>query len=273
MKKNYLTISEIAKMTNLPIRTLHYYDEIDLFKPAYVDPQTNYRYYDESQMYQLDLIKSLKYIGTPLKSIKYAQTLTLEQLYEFLAEQEKIVEERVKQLLEVQQTLLKTKNLLGDQLAIPYYNEVYETTVTAQRLLAIKTNKLSVMHPPDEYFSSLIKTAEREGTILVKYGAIYPFQSYEAMQDMYYDYLFTPLLTERYVELMQDNEEVLMMVAGTYACIAFLFDGEQSYFDAYEKLYNAVREPKSPVYEVYMPASYSPTESPQYIVELKVKIA
>lgn len=273
MKKNYLTISEISKMTNLPIRTLHYYDEIDLFKPAYVDPQTNYRYYDEMQMYQLDLIKSLKYIGTPLKSIKFAQTLTLEQLYEFLAEQEQIVEERVKQLLEVQQTVLKTKSLLAEQLNIPRYNEVYKTKLSAQRLLAIKTTNLSLLHNPDEYFSSLMKTAEREGTIIGKYGGMYPFENYESIEQMYYDYLFTPLLTERYVELIQENEEVLIMPAGTYACIAFVYENEAQHFQAYKTLFAAIHEPKSPVYEVHMPASYSPTESPQFVVELKVKIS
>lgn len=272
MKKNYLTISEISKMTNLPIRTLHYYDQIDLFKPAYVDPQTNYRYYDESQMYQLDLIKSLKYIGTPLKSIKYAQSLTLAQLLEFLTEQEAIVEQKVQRMLEVQQTLLKTKKLLAEQLSIPSYNEIYETHVTTQRLLAIKTPNLSLLHVPDEYFSSLTKTAEREGTIIGKYGGIYPFKHYESMQDMHYDYLFTPLLTERYVDLVQEDEEVLMMPEGTYACIAFLFGQERDYFSAYQQLFDAVTEPKSPVYEVYMPVSYAPTESPHYIIELKVKI-
>ena len=173
MKKNYLTVSEISKMTNLPIRTLHYYDQIDLFKPAYVDPQTNYRYYSDSQIYQLDLIKSLKYIGTPLESIKYAQSLTPAQLLEFLTEQEQIVEQKVQRMLEVQQALLKTKELLTEQITIPKYNEVYETKVTKQRLIAIKTENLNILNIPDEYFSSLTKTVEREGTIISKYGGIY----------------------------------------------------------------------------------------------------
>ncbi|MER2192926.1 MAG: MerR family transcriptional regulator [Solibacillus sp.] len=272
MKKNYLTVSDISKMTNLPIRTLHYYDEIDLFKPAYVDPQTNYRYYDESQIYQLDLIKSLKYIGTPLKSIKYAQSLTLAQLLEFLTEQEQIVEEKVQRMLEVQQTLLKTKNLLAEQLNIPKYNEIYLTNVTAERLLAIKTTDLNLLNATDEYFSILTKTAEREGTIIGSYGGIYPFKNYETIHQIYYDYLFTPLLTARYVDLVQEDEEVLIMPAGTYACIAFLLENEAMYFQAYKKLFASVKEPQSPVYEVYMPVSYAPTESPQYVVELKVKI-
>ena len=272
MKKNYLTVSEISKMTNLPIRTLHYYDQIDLFKPAYVDPQTNYRYYSDSQIYQLDLIKSLKYIGTPLESIKYAQSLTPAQLLEFLTEQEQIVEQKVQRMLEVQQALLKTKELLTEQITIPKYNEVYETKVTKQRLIAIKTENLNILNIPDEYFSSLTKAVEREGTIISKYGGIYELKDYETIHQIYYDYLFTPLLTDRYVALVHEDEKILVMEEGKYASIAFLFDNNETYFNAYKKLFNAVKQPQSPVYEVYMPMNYSLTETTQYIVELKVKI-
>ena len=70
MKSNYYSIGQMAKMTNLSGQTLRYYDRIDLFKPIYTDALTNYRYYTESQLYTLDLIKSFKYVGTPLDKIK-----------------------------------------------------------------------------------------------------------------------------------------------------------------------------------------------------------
>ncbi|MFP5303744.1 hypothetical protein R2R70_21430, partial [Cobetia sp. SIMBA_158] len=85
------------------------------------------RYYRDSQIYQLDLIKSLKYIGTPLESIKYAQSLTPAELLDFLSEQEQFVEEKVQRMLMVQQTLLKTKELIAELITIPTYNEVYQT--------------------------------------------------------------------------------------------------------------------------------------------------
>lgn len=268
----YLTIGEIAKITNLPIRTLHYYDQIDLFKPVHVDPETNYRYYSETQIYKLDLIKSLKYIGTSLENIKVAQSLTPEQLFEFLAEQEQIVEKKVKQMLEVQQTLLKTKKLLEEQINIPVYNKVYEMEVSSQRLLAIKTEDVNVLDEPDEYFSSLIKTVEREGSVMnSRYGGIYPLKPYEKIDAIYYDYLFTPLLTERYLELLNEGVEVLTMPEGKYACIAFEFN-ESAYFKAYKQLEAYVKHPQSAVYEVFMPINYSPVEQLGYIFELKVKI-
>jgi len=43
-------IKEFSKLTNVPIKTLRYYDEIDLFKPEYVDKNNNYRLYSDEQI-------------------------------------------------------------------------------------------------------------------------------------------------------------------------------------------------------------------------------
>lgn len=81
MKDSFYSIGEVSKLANVSIKALRYYDKIDLFKPAYVDPDTKYRFYTDSQLYHLDLIKSLKYIGTPLEEMKKAQELEMEELF------------------------------------------------------------------------------------------------------------------------------------------------------------------------------------------------
>ena len=43
-----LRIGEFSKLSGVPIRTLRYYDEIDLFKPIYVN-EKGYRYYSYHQ--------------------------------------------------------------------------------------------------------------------------------------------------------------------------------------------------------------------------------
>lgn len=70
MEEKLYSIGEVAKVANITIKALRHYDKIGLFKPAYVDPQTNYRYYRDSQLYRLDIIKSLISIGTPLGRLK-----------------------------------------------------------------------------------------------------------------------------------------------------------------------------------------------------------
>jgi DNA-binding transcriptional MerR regulator len=65
-----LRIGEFSKLSGIPIRTLRYYDEIDLFKPAEIDLFTDYRYYKEEQLEDLELINRLKSVGFTLEEIK-----------------------------------------------------------------------------------------------------------------------------------------------------------------------------------------------------------
>lgn len=65
-----LRIGEFSKLSGVPIRTLRYYDEIDLFKPAEIDLFTDYRYYKEEQIEDLELINKLKSVGFSLDEIR-----------------------------------------------------------------------------------------------------------------------------------------------------------------------------------------------------------
>lgn len=65
-----LRIGEFSKLTGVSIRTLRYYDQIDLFKPAEIDLFTDYRYYKEEQVEDLELINKLKSVGFSLEEIK-----------------------------------------------------------------------------------------------------------------------------------------------------------------------------------------------------------
>ena len=66
MKK---TISEIAKLSGVSVRTLHYYDEIGLLAPSLVVPETGYRYYDEDSLARLQQILFYRELDFPLKEI------------------------------------------------------------------------------------------------------------------------------------------------------------------------------------------------------------
>ncbi len=54
--KNLFSIGEVAKQQNISRQTLIFYDKIGLFRPAYVDPATGYRYYSVGQLDYLDTI-------------------------------------------------------------------------------------------------------------------------------------------------------------------------------------------------------------------------
>lgn len=69
MSKRY-SIGEVSVNCNIPIKTLRYYDEIELLQPAYRNADSNYRYYSKEQMTTLLIIRRLRAQGFSLKDIK-----------------------------------------------------------------------------------------------------------------------------------------------------------------------------------------------------------
>lgn len=63
-------IGDFSKISEVSIKTLRYYDDINLLKPSYQDFFTGYRYYEETQLNEITLIKNLKELGLTLTEIK-----------------------------------------------------------------------------------------------------------------------------------------------------------------------------------------------------------
>ncbi len=68
--KNFLSIGEVVKMKGVTHRALRHYDELGILKPAYINPDTKYRYYAKSQMIILDIVMLCAPLGIPLQSFK-----------------------------------------------------------------------------------------------------------------------------------------------------------------------------------------------------------
>src|SRR5258707_7166752 len=66
-------IRDFARLGEVSMTTLRYYDEIGLLKPGRVDPETGYRYYMVDQLPDLHRILALKDLG--LELVQVAQIL------------------------------------------------------------------------------------------------------------------------------------------------------------------------------------------------------
>lgn len=65
-----LTIGQFSKASQVPSKTLRYYDEIGLLKPSHVDPINGYRYYDVNQLEKTMKILMLKKFEFSLAEIQ-----------------------------------------------------------------------------------------------------------------------------------------------------------------------------------------------------------
>ena len=59
-----LKIGEFAQISDVPTKTLRYYDRIGLFKPVHVDPSNDSRYYSPDQLPRITRILTLKDLGS-----------------------------------------------------------------------------------------------------------------------------------------------------------------------------------------------------------------
>lgn len=87
-KRKLLSIGEFSSLTGLNIKKLRYYDSIDILKPAFLDQETNYRYYTYNQKYIAEAIKFCTELDIPLKDVllfiePQKQSINYEKLIEY----------------------------------------------------------------------------------------------------------------------------------------------------------------------------------------------
>jgi DNA-binding transcriptional MerR regulator len=63
------TVKQVAAMSSVSVRTLHFYDETGVLKPAY-HKANGYRYYEEPQLLALQQILFYRELGFELKQIR-----------------------------------------------------------------------------------------------------------------------------------------------------------------------------------------------------------
>ena len=103
------TVHEVSKLTGVSVRTLHYYDAIDLLKPAKVT-EAGYRLYDDTALGRLQSILLFRELRFPLKEIReildspnFNPAEALEQQITLLELQKKHIEKLIAFAREIQE--------------------------------------------------------------------------------------------------------------------------------------------------------------------------
>ncbi len=97
--ENKLSIGKVAKLKGVSIRSLRYYDKINILKPNHVDKFTNYRYYDPGQLLLVEIISFFRQSGATLQEIADAcKGDDVIKIAEFATTQINNAEEKIKKL-------------------------------------------------------------------------------------------------------------------------------------------------------------------------------
>lgn len=96
-----MTVSQFAKLVGTTRRTLIFYDQKGIFKPIKTK-NNGYRYYDYSQIYQINLILGLRELGLTVEEIKdYQDDNSSTSLNKKLNELKQKVKKRINNLQQV----------------------------------------------------------------------------------------------------------------------------------------------------------------------------
>lgn len=91
------TVKQLSELAGVSVRTLHYYDEIDLLHPSKVG-ENNYRYYDDAAVYRLQQILFYREIGLELMQIKEVMDSSDFDLVSALRSHRTVLQEKINRL-------------------------------------------------------------------------------------------------------------------------------------------------------------------------------
>ncbi|WP_270571920.1 MerR family transcriptional regulator [Bacillus glycinifermentans] len=278
--KEYFSIGETARLNNISIQTLRYYDKIGIFKPQCTDQDNGYRYYHVKQFFYLDIIKYLKYIKTPLEEIKriISHTCTPELMQTFLEEQENVIEREMERLERARQLLQRRKNQLHEQLEIRTKKEeglVYVRHIEGQTILKVATPQVNPHDQSDLYYRKLAEVLEERGDIVDNYyGLIYDLKPYKDSGDIYCNSVYTTIYDGVKIDTGEQNIRIDTIPSGEYVCIAFDCSST-NYFSYYQKLYHFIEsygiQTDGKVYQVSLPNSYNSLRDEDFLTEFRVR--
>ncbi|MGJ0995841.1 MerR family transcriptional regulator [Enterococcus casseliflavus] len=68
--KHLITIGQLAKISDVHVKALRYYERIGLLPPTYVNPENGYRYFSHTHVYLIEVIRLWTDLQLPLKTLK-----------------------------------------------------------------------------------------------------------------------------------------------------------------------------------------------------------
>lgn len=132
------SIGEIAKLFHMNIRTLRYYDDVGILKPAYVNQETNYRYYSTDQFERLNTIRYLRALDVPLAKIaEFFEEKDVDTMLSLFIEQREKVKERKLQLERIESKIANRIEQIEDALSADF-GRIKVKTLPPRRIVLLE---------------------------------------------------------------------------------------------------------------------------------------
>ncbi len=170
----YMSIGKVSKLKNVSIKSLRYYDQIGILKPAFVNTETNYRYYTKEQLYLLDAITVCIKLGIPLKDLnRYVENDSI-NLQKLLYDGKILAEQKILEIHNCLGALQETLQNIGSSATglakIPKSKSgillpdgFYHSVVEERRLLTVPLDEMDTPKYYGQHILKLFVTAQQRG--------------------------------------------------------------------------------------------------------------
>ena len=141
-------IGELSRLSNLPVKTLRYYDSEGILRPDYIDDFTGYRYYSASKLSDCYSIIALKELGFSLNEIKEYFSMPKERVLELIEAKEqelyhlkKLAEDRIHILRNLNSALKENESMFdivirkSEKIRLAYCRDIISDKSEAGSLL------------------------------------------------------------------------------------------------------------------------------------------
>ena len=152
---HFLSIGELAKLRNVNVQSLRYYEKLGILVPAYINPESGYRYYSLEQIMILDTIILCIDLGIPLKDLKNYVNAGGELEFEHLLKDgKKLANEKIRKIESSIDSINRTLQHINAQKAFlgrnGYYSryifERYYITIPCQTIMNAKEYENNLSH-------------------------------------------------------------------------------------------------------------------------------
>lgn len=224
-RKKYLTISQVAKLRNININSLRYYEKLGVLVPAYVDSESRYRYYRPEQLFTLDIILLCISLDVPLKNLpKYTNSNSILGK-KLLEDGRTLAKQKIK---DIQLELQKIEYILNRQTENEKYakkESIYQREFESRYFILERYfGKLNDSTQINNLAATLFSYADkRQMTPILSTGILLKYDKEEIKQFIFYEVL-TPVT----------DDKLICLPTASFQCIHFKLEEETNCLELIE---------------------------------------
>lgn len=189
IKPSLFTIGQFASLHHINKKTLMWYDEIGLFKPAYIK-DNGYRYYTYHQSSTLETILMLRELSVSTQEIKeYLENKSPSSLHKLLDEKIKEVNQTIHHLTNIKKAMKVQKQEIENLLDINL-NEIEIIEKEEQSYIMIQTKPNTSLEKEVEMLIKETQKNQNNRLYNTHYGSIISIENIQAHHFDQYEAIF-----------------------------------------------------------------------------------